>query len=153
MSQQKIKIPTGDFKTSAEVEYVQEHETGFAHFRILKKLIASADDDLVIASLPANSIVENIVVQARDVGSAPITTGTHLGIGITGDLDKFAEIVEASIDNSDLYIDTTLPGAPVLQSAAADILAASTNGSGAAAGSFTGTWDVLITGRTFVGTV
>lgn len=151
-----IKIPSTKFGSSSNPDdgvavFQQEHESGWKRWTIYKQVTVSAAANATVGTCPANSVIDGWALEAQAVGAAPVTTGTHLGLGISGDPDKFDEVIEASIDNSDTYVDTGLMAAPVAQAAAADILLASTNGSGAAAGSFTGTWNVVVTGRTFIG--
>lgn len=151
MSEKTPKLFASDFRTDAKAEFTMSHQTGWVPFVIRKKLTVSAAANAVIAAVPANTVIDTAALKARDVGADPIATGTHLGIGITDALAKFVEVAEASVDNNDLYVDADIIEDPVLQATAANLLLASTNGSGAAAGSFTGTWDILITGRTFTG--
>jgi len=145
------KIPSTEFTTAGTIEYTQEHESGWKRWTMKKKVVASASANVTVGTVPANSVLDGWAAKAQAVGGSPITTGTHLGLGITGTLNKFDEVADNSIDDSDTYVGSALSVTPVAQDAQADLLLASTNGSGTAAGSFTGTWDVIVTGRQFIG--
>jgi hypothetical protein len=145
------KIPSAAFQEDAGVEYVQSHNTGWVDWVVRKKVVASAAANVTLFTCPAESFVTGFAIQAQAVGANPIDTGTSLGLGISGTLQKFDVVAETAIDNSDTFVDIVLPITPVAQTAAADVLLASTNGSSTAVGSFTGTWHVIVTGKTFVG--
>lgn len=151
MSSQNQKIPATEFTTDGKYTVVQEHDSGWYTWRITKKVVASASADVTLGSVPANSFITSFALDAQAVGSAPITTGSHLGLGVSGSLAKFDEVIEASVDESDTYIDQGLPVTCVAQTTKADLLLSATNGSGAASGSFTGTWYAIVTGKTFKG--
>jgi len=145
------KIPQSAFVTNAAPEYVEEHVSGWVNWKVTAKVVAATSANVTLFQCPPNTVITGFALQAKGVGADPIATGTHLGLGISGTLNKFGEFAEATVDNSDTLVSATLPATGVWQAAAAPILLASTNGSGAAAGSFTGTWHAVITGKTFIG--
>lgn len=151
MSDSTSKIPSSLFTPDAEVKFVQEHDSGFVRWAITKELTVTAAASGVIANVPPNSFIDGLAIEAQGNAADFIATGTALGIGITGDLDKFDEVAEASINENDIYVSQTLGAVPVAQAARADVILASTNGSGVAAGTFTGTFNIVLTGRTFKG--
>ena len=152
MSSKTPKIPTTEFITDGKFAIVQEHDSGWYTWRITKKVVASTSTGVTLGTVPANSFITGFALDAQAGGSAPITTGTHLGLGISGALAKFDEVIEASVDESDTYVDQGLPITAVAQATAADLLLSSTNGSGGAGGSsFTGTWHAIVTGKSFKG--
>lgn len=145
------KIPSSEFVTNASPAIVQEHASGWVSWRVTAKVVAAASANVTVFACPANSVITGFALAAQGVGADPIATGTHLGLGVSGTLNKFDEVAEASVDASDIYVDPGLPATGVWQATAANVLLASTNGSGTAAGNFTGTWHAVVTGKTFVG--
>jgi hypothetical protein len=133
------------------IYYDRQSPLGWVPFECIATVTAAAAANVAVVTLPAKHLVERIIVKAQAVGANPIATGTHMGVGITGDPDYFGELAEAVVDNSDEAFIASLPGAPLYISSNTSMLLASTNGSGAAAGSLTGTWLVHVSGRAWFG--
>lgn len=145
------KIPLTEFTTGGRLDFVQEHDSGWVTWKYTQKITAAADAALTLFTLPANTSLTGWAMKAIAVGGTPLATATHLGLGVTGTLEKFGKVADNLIDDSDEYVDEALMETPVFQSTAASLLLSGTNGSGTAAGSFTGSWYLIITGRTFKG--
>ena len=90
---------------------------------------------------------EIVSIYVRNKTAATFATGTHLGLGITGDLNKYAEILGTGIDAAG---DEYWAKADVSQiiNAGESLIFASTNGSGTGAGTVAGTWYVMVVIRT-----
>jgi len=140
-------IPSSEISTSVKTYDVRNGVGAFYHpvAYTQQVAIASATQDTTTGIiLPAGFVIEAIVIKA--VTDATFATATHLSMGDGTDPDLFFEVAKASVDGKNdeyKYLFTT----PQLMSAATTVHIESTNGSGAAAGTVTGTFDVLVTGR------
>ena len=109
--------------------------------------------------IPARSLVLGSMTKCTTV--ATITTGTNLGIGVSGDLDKFGSVTLTSIDAIDdeyLFLKdgkapdgTTMAPTDMYQTAASSFLLSALDndavGAGATSGTLdTGAWSVRIWG-------
>lgn len=135
-----------------EIKYGQQSQLGWVPFECIATVTAAANTSVDVVLIPNKHLVERVVLKAQTVGASPVGgLGTHLGIGILGDLDYFGEAIEASIDNSDEFFTESLAGAPRYMSTTTNLLLAATTTGGVAAGTLTGTWLVHISGRAWFG--
>ncbi len=97
----------------------------------------------ITPNLPANSFVTGVIFKIDD--AITVTTATHVGIGVSGNLDAICEIAVTSLDaDADFTPVLSLdPAATALSggdaqtlTTAQTLLISATNGSGSAAGSF-----------------
>ena len=141
------------FSTSGEWEYVtHDRDSGWDRISLKYEVTFAADANKSLPATPTNVFIDGLIIEADD-GFA-IATGTHLGVGISGDLDLFDEIAAAGINAAgEVYYNATLPITPISRPAATTILLATTNGSAVAAGSGTGTLHVHVMGRRYRGIV
>lgn len=143
-------IPASDWETSKGLRFVTEESTGLNRFVICDEVVvasAAANADLP-TKIPANSVVDGLIVTTPN--GVTLVTGTHTGVGTSGDPDLFAEIASASLNAAgETVYDTAIAAAPVAVASETTVRIASTNGSGAAAGTLAGTVRVWITGRTY----
>lgn len=145
---------TVNFSVGKGVRPVLEEASTFVPFILVDELtIASpaANGDFTV-KIPPNTLVESLIV--RTSGGITLATGTHVGVGISGDPDLFAEIAAASLNEAGetVYVGT-ITTTPVFRAAETTIRVASTNGSGTAAGTLAGNVQIVVSGRRYVSVV
>ena len=112
--------------------------------RIEEKIVASADSEIDLSqTLPPNSKVLDVMIAGGD--DVSIATGTHIGVGTSSpdNPDRWAEIAESSLDAAGDYVWAESSDTSFVTSETT-IQIASTDGSGADAGNFTGTLRIVV---------
>ena len=142
------KIDVSKITATAEQKAVQSHASGIRRFIYTKKLTLAGGSVTTGLTVPANS---QVIMQALKADDAlALTTATHVSLGDASDPDEFIETAEATLaPQNDAVIDW--PATPDAIAADTEILLATTNGSGAAAGSGTGSFAYVCVYETFDG--
>lgn len=145
-------LPTATAAGETSYGLVQEF-SGMVPFRILERVSlaggASGSPADFTQKLPAKSVVFGYSIKA--VGDHTNATATHLSIGNDSDPDAYAEIAVGSLDADNEFACGLNEGVATATGGAAEdtLRLTATNGSGAAAGTHTGTYDVALFGYVF----
>lgn len=144
-------LPTATAAGETSFGLVQEF-SGMVPFRIHERVSpaggASGSPADFTQKLPAKAVVVGYSIKA--VGDHTIATATHVSIGTDGDPDAYAELAEGSLDADNDFLCGINTGIATAAGGAEDTLRiTATNGSGAAAGTLTGSYDVTLYGYVF----
>lgn len=143
------KLPTAT--AAGETLYGQEnHGFGLVPFVIHERVSpaggASGSPADFTQKLPPHTFLMAYSIKA--VGDHTIATATHVSIGTDSDPDAFVELAEGSLDADNDWLYGRLSTAA--NTAEDTIRITATNGSGAAAGTLTGSYDVTLYGYRFL---
>jgi hypothetical protein len=144
-------LPTATTAGTTEIGLKAEF-SGMVPFRIIEQVAlaggASGSPADFTQKLPANAVVAGYRIKA--VGAHTNDTATHVSIGNDSDPDAYAEIAVGSLDADNETVAGLSDSASAAAIGTADTLRlTATNGSGAAAGTHTGTYDVALWGFIF----
>lgn len=128
---------------------LRDEFSGAVPFRIIERVSltggASGSPADFTQKLPKNAVIKAYRIKA--VGAHTNATATHVSIGTDGDADAYAEIAVGSLDADNDSVAGLSDTASAAALATEDTLrVTATNGSGAAAGTHTGTYDVALFG-------
>ena len=138
-------VPVALVQDNPPIQFGQDQQNQYDKtFIALREVDGSsaAAFQAVLDALPIGSVVEHIYM--RNVGASAIVTGTAVGFGTSADPDKYAEATHQAGDGAEYWLSADANN-PL--SAAADFRITPTNGSGTAAGTLAGTYQLKITGR------
>jgi len=130
------KIDVSKITTTAQTRCVQEHASGLRRY-VAEQYVSFAAAAGVTTGIivPANSVI--VMTALKSDTALALTTATSLSVGDASDPDELFETAEATLDaQNDTVVDMPAGGDAI--AADTTIKLATTNGSGAAAG--TGTW-------------
>lgn len=143
---------TSEFTEAGYIVSGQEHIGGIRRQIIREKVVhatTTAATNLT-QKIPANSVVR--AVQMKTSAGVTLTTGTHVSIGISGDLDVYGIVAAAGINAAnETYYNTAILVTPVAVASETTVAVSATNSGGSASGTFLGTVVVEITIDTYVG--
>lgn len=144
-------LPAATAAGTTDYGLMQEF-SGMVPFRIHEQISpaggASGSPADFTQALPANAVVVGYSIKA--VGAHTIATATHVSIGTDSDPDAYAELAEGDLDADNDFLCGINTGIATAVGGASDTLRiTATNGSGSAAGTLTGTYDVTLYGYVF----
>ena len=114
---------------------------GVEYNRIEEQVVASSDANIDLDQvIPKDSQVLAVLVSA---GGSVTVGGSHVGVGISGNLNAYAEIPKASVDEAGEYA-WRQSSALNIESSGKTVKISSTNGSGTGSGNLTGTLNIVI---------
>lgn len=140
------KFPVG---AAAQTLFTISEVPGLNRFVINESIVLDADASVLTTSLlPAGCVVDGVKLATSD--GMVIATGTHIGVGVTGDPDLFEEIAIGDMDAAaDQVGSTAIMVTRVANATERAVLIGPTDGSGTLAGTLSGTIYVFVTGLSY----
>ncbi|MBL4864756.1 MAG: hypothetical protein JKY67_00080 [Pseudomonadales bacterium] len=130
------KINVNKFAAGGEVKDLQAHASGVRTFEIRELVTLTAAQTVDIShKIPANSQIT--LISLKSSTGLSLATATHLSVGTAADPDAYLETALATLDAKNKAVITRF-ATPEVIAAETTVALATTNGSGADAG--TGTW-------------
>lgn len=145
-----VNASLGTFSAAGTTVYGKENwDAGMIPFEIHERVSltggASGSPKDLAQKLPPHTFLMAYSIKA--VGAHTIGTATHISFGIDGDIDAFVETAHGNLNADNEWIYGRLTNAA--NTAEDTLRVTATNGSGVAAGTLTGTYDVSLYGFRF----
>lgn len=149
MARTENLIKATEFETAKQDQYNDMSSSWLNPWNLTEEIVVGSGDtteDLSV-DIPARTVVTGVTIQSID--GVTIATGTHVALGISGgDIDAFCEIaVSGNLDTAfDQYTEMASAAGGVYVATASTPAITCTNGSGSQAGTFSGSFRIIIHG-------